>query len=244
MSYGLLDLPAPLFDGIDAAFATVLPPTARLVVWALIGAVVSMLLYYFLTPQKRIGIAKQKAADARRRLNDFDGEFSEAGSLIGDQFKTSFRHIGLVLPGTILASLPVLCLLIWLEATYGNAYPPPNQTPTITTQPESVQTRWVAPSEPGGVPHVQVLGSNGEVSSDFELVSPVPVIHERQWWNWLIGNPAGYLPEDGRVERINIELPESRYLEIGPSWMHSWLFVFFPVLVIVSLLIHRFSRIK
>ncbi|HET8791450.1 MAG TPA: hypothetical protein VFM75_09600, partial [Modicisalibacter sp.] len=165
-------------------------------------------------------------------------------SLIGDQFKTSFRHIGLVLPGTILASLPVLCLLIWLETSYGHAYPPPNQTPTITTQPASIKTRWVAPSEPGDVPHVQVLSDEGKISADLAWVSPVSVVHQRQWWNWLIGNPLGYLPEDSRVERIKVELPEKRYLEIGPSWLHSWLFVFFPVLVITSLLIHRFSRIK
>ncbi len=244
MSYGLLDLPAPLFNGFDAALAIALPPIARLVVWALIGAAGSMLLYYLLTPQRRIGEAKQEAADARRRLNTFDGAFADAGPLIRDQFKTSFRHIGLVLPGTLLASLPVLCMLVWLETAFGHAYPPPNQAPAIITQPASVPTRWVEPGEPGVPPQVQVLDSGNDVIAAFELHVPVSIIHERQWWNWLIGNPVGYLRDEGPVNQIHIELPSKRYLAFGPPWIQSWLAVFLPVLVITSLLIHRFSRIK
>jgi hypothetical protein len=130
-----------------------------------------------------------------------------------------------------------------METTYGHGYPPAGQTPAIATQPESASARWLAPSESGGVPHVQVLGPGGEVTADLEWVAPVSVVHERQWWNWLIGNPVGYLPDDGPASQVRVELPEKHYLEIGPNWMHSWLFVFFPVLVITSLLIHRFSRI-
>lgn len=244
MSYGLLNLPAPLFGWIDSLMATILPPTARLVVWALIGAVVSMWLYYVLTPQARIGEAKQAAAEARQRLNAFDGEFADAGPLIRAQFTTAFKHIGLLLPGTILASLPVLCLLIWMETAYGHTYPPPGGNPAITATPASATAQWVAADDEGDPPTLRVQDANGQVVARIEMDAPVPVIHKRQWWNWLIGNPIGYLPDPAPVQRVHIDLPSPHYLPFGPGWVRSWATLFLAVLMITSVLIHRFSRIK
>lgn len=242
MSYGLLNLPAPLFGWLDGLMATALTPTLRLVVWALIGSVVSMWLYYILTPQTRIGKAKQAAADARRRLNEFDGEFADAGPLIKAQFTTSFKHIGLVLPGTIIASLPALCLLVWLDTAYGHNYPPPAQPPAITATPAAATAQWVTTGD-DGTPSLRVHNASGELVARFTMDAPVPIIHKRQWWNWLIGNPIGYLPDQAPVQRVHIDLPEASYLPFGPGWLRSWVTLFLGVMVITSLLIHRFSRI-
>lgn len=244
MSYGLLNLPAPLFGWLDGLMASFLPAVARLVVWALLGAVVSMWLYYMLTPQKRIGEAKLAAAAARQRLNAFDGAFADAGPLIRTQFTTSFRHIGLVLPGTILASLPVLCLLIWMDTAYGHVYPPAGETPAITTVPAAAAAQWQTANEASGIPTLQVNDASGKLIARFEMVAPVPVVHKRQWWNWLIGNPVGYLPAQAPVQRVYVHLPSPAYLPIGPGWLRSWVTPFLVVLFITSLLIHRFSRIN
>lgn len=244
MSYGLLNLPAPLFGWIDSLMATVLPPAARLVVWALIGAVVSMWLYYVLTPQVRIGEAKKAAADARQRLNAFDGDFADAGPLIRAQFTTSFKHIGLVLPGTILASLPVLCMLIWMDTAYGHVYPAPGDSPAISATPTTATAQWVATDGDGEPPTLRVQDASGKLVANIEMDAPVPVIHKRQWWNWLIGNPVGYLPDAGPVQRVHIDLPSAGYLPFGPSWMRSWIVLFLAVLMVTSILIHRFSRIN
>jgi len=244
MSYGLLNLPAPLFGWFDDLLAIALPPTARLVVWAVLGAVVSMWLYYILTPQKRIGEAKQAALDARRRLNAFDGEFADAGPLIRAQFTTSFQHIGLLLPGTILASLPVLCLLIWMDTAYGHAFPPPGEAPAITTEPASVTAQWLMPDDAGDAATLRVQDASGQTIAHFEMDAPVPVIHKRQWWNWLIGNPIGYLPEQAPVDSVHVDLPSPSYLPFGPGWMRFWATPFLAVLFVLSLLIHRFTRIN
>lgn len=244
MTGGLLDLPAPVFGWIDGLLSIALPPIVRLVFWALLGAAGSMALYVLLSPQGRIAEAKREATDARRRLNAYDGEFSAAGPLIKDQLATSLRRVALVLPATLIASLPLLCLLVWLETAYGYAYPPPDQAPVIITQPESLPTRWVEPGEPGTPPHVQVLSPEGEVIVDIALDEPVTTVHERQWWNLLIGNPAGYLPPSAPVNSVGIALPSKAYLPFGPAWARSWVTVFLLVLVIASLFIHRYWDVE
>lgn len=247
MSYGLLNLPAPLFGGFDSLMAAILPPTARLVVWALLGAIVSMWLYYVLTPQARIGKAKKAAVEARQRLNAFDGEFADAWPLIRAQFTTSFKHIGLLLPGTILASLPVLCLLIWMETAYGHTYPEPGDTPAITitsaATPTAATAQWIA-ADDDEPPTLRVRNASGQLIARIEMDAPVPVVHKRQWWNWLVGNPVGYLPDPAPLKSVHIDLPRAHYLPFGPDWARSWATLFLAVLMITSVLIHRFSRIK
>lgn len=154
----LFDLPAPLFDGLDQLMAMWLPVIIRLTIWGAIGGAVTVGLYRLFSPQVKIGGAKHAAQIARRRLYEFDGELADAAPLIRDQFITTFKHIGLVLPATLAAMLPMLALLVWLEAsyTYGNA----------------------------------------------------------------------------------------SYLPVGPEWARSWMMVFFPVMMVVSVLIYRWAGIK
>ena len=54
----------------------------------------------------------------------------------------------------------------------------------------------------------------------------------------------GYLPENAPVEQIRIELPVLEVVPFGPVWMHSWLFVFIPVMFIVSLAIYKWAKIE
>lgn len=237
---GLFDLPAPLFNLLDAAMATVLPATLRLILWALVAAVGTMLLYKALSPQKRIGEAKREAKAARRRLNDFDGDFADAGPLIRDQLLAAFRHVGLVLPGTLLAVLPLLCLLVWAETHYARTLPVDGEAPAITTVPEGFQTQWQADEQP---PHVRVLRDR-DTLADIAMVAPVGIVTKQPWWHWLAANPIGYLANDAPLEQVRIALPEQHYLPFGPGWMRSWLAVFIPVMFIVSLAMFKWARIE
>src|SRR5699024_371258 len=148
---GLLNILSPVFGAIDDTVAPVLPAALRMVLWAAILAVGTMLLYKLLSPQKRIGRAKREAREARRKLNTFDGEFAEAGPLIRNQFVTAFKHIGLVVPGTIIAILPLLCFLVWADNHFGYTLPETGDTPTVTTVPadvDGVNTHWNAHLDP------------------------------------------------------------------------------------------------
>lgn len=239
---GVLDLLSPLFSIVDETLAFVLPATIRLIVWAAVLAVGTMLLYKILSPQARIGVAKRRAKAARRTLNSFDGEFADAGPLIRDQFVTAFRHIGLVVPGTLVAVLPLLCFLVWADNHFDYHLPDNAQAPAITSQPanaSNVDIRWQT-----GNPPALTVASEDRSPTVYKLTEPVPVVAKASGWNWVIGNPLGYLPDDGPIDVVHIALPEREFISVGPSWMRGWLGVFIPVMFIVSLLMFKWAKIE
>lgn len=237
---GLLDLPAPVYGVVDDVLAGIVPASGRVVIWACIGAGLSMFLYWALSPQKRIAKAKAAAAAARQRLNEHDGDFASAGPLIKAMFTSSFRQLALVFPATIAASLPMLTLLVWLDTSYAYDFPPPGSRPPVTVTPADYTGEWRGDGTGG---RVAIRAPSGEPVGEVVLNAPVPLVEKRHWWNALIDNPAGYLPQEGSVERVAVALPEKHYLPAGPDWARSWLALFLPVLVAASLAIHRIARI-
>ena len=234
---GLFDLPAPFFDFVDRSLLGALPPLVRLILWAVAGAAVSLTLYRLLSPQRRIAAAKAAALDARRRLNAHDGDLESALPLMRQSMKAALRHVGLVFPAAIVASLPVLALLVWLDGAYGYQLPQNRQAPAVSVEPEVYSGQW----QPNG--SIEVRDQSGAEVARLTLAQPITHIEKRQWWNVLIGNPAGYLPDQGPIERVTIALPERHYLPIGPDWLRSWVTVALTTLVIASLLIMRVARI-
>jgi hypothetical protein len=234
---GLLDLPAPFFDYVDRSLLGTLPPLARLILWAIAGAAASLLLYRLLSPQRRIADAKAAALDARRKLNAHAGDLESALPLMRQSMTAALRHVGLVFPAALIASLPVLALLVWLDGAYGYQLPQGSQTPTVSVEPANYSGQW----QPDG--SIEVRDKSGTEVARLTLAEPITQIAKRQWWNALIGNPAGYLPEQGPIEHVTIALPERQYLPVGPDWLRSWLTVALTVLVIASLFIMRIARI-
>lgn len=237
MNYGLLDVPAPLYGAVDRALMTLLPPPARLVVWGVLGAVVSVLLYRALSPQLRIAAAKARLRALRRQLDAHDGTFEQALPLLRAQIGASLRHVWLVLPATLLASLPVLTLLIWLAGTYGHRLPEPGQSPPVKVAPAGLDVRWQ--DRP---PQLTVL-DKGRTVAQVPLTAPVTRVEKRQWWNVLVANPIGYLPSDGPARQVRIALEPRRYLDFGPDWVRGWAAVFMSVLFAASLLTQRLARV-
>lgn len=237
---GILDLPGPLFAAIDTLMASVLPASARLIVWAIMAGAGTLLLYRLLSPQTRIGNAKRQAREARRRLSEFDGEIAEAGPLIRGQFSAAFRHIGLVLGPTLLSMLPLLALLSWIDHTYSYDFPDRDEPPAMMVEPEPDFTEWITDSD---IPLLRI-GVAGSELVEIALTAPVPVIEQRHWWNWLVANPLGYLPGETGLERVRIDLPQRAYLPFGPPWMRSWLAILLPTMALVSLLTYRWAHVE
>lgn len=232
---GLFDVPAPLLTWIDNAMAVLLPPLPRLVVWGVIGAVISMLLYRILSAQKKIALGKQELNAAKRRLDAFEGQFSEAWPLISRMLKVAVVQVGRVGWPAVVASLPLLAMLCWLSTAYGYGYPAPEAAPMIQTEPERMHAEWIDGPAECFCPRIVISNGNAEIVADVVLDAPVPVIHKRQWWNVLIGNPAGYLPEEAPVEKIHVALPHKAYLPFGPAWMRGWEISFFLPLLLASI---------
>ncbi|MDN5849127.1 MAG: hypothetical protein L0H63_05740 [Nitrococcus sp.] len=246
---GLFDVPAPIFAWIDALAAALIPPLGRLILWGIVAALVSMGLYWLLSAQKRIGRAKTKLAQSRAQLDAYDGEFAGAAPLIGNLLRSALHQVGLVAWPAILSSLPLLALICWLSTAYGYSYPAPGTEPTIQTQPPQLQTQWIegarnkSASGQGAAPRILVAGIDQEILAEVPLPAPVPVIHKWQWWNVLIGNPAGYLPSNAAVDWIEVALPDKEYLGFGPSWLRGWEAPFFISLIVVSIVVKIWWRI-
>jgi hypothetical protein len=237
---GFLDLPAPFFDVVDRTLLGPLPPLVRLILWAIAAAIVSLTLYRWLSPQRRIVETKAQAAEARRRLNAHEGDLESALPLMRRSMGLALRQVCLVLPGALVASLPVLALLVWLDGAYGYQFPANHQAPAIAVEPQAYAGQW-QPAEQGG--RIQITDQQGAQVADLALEKPITRIEKRHWWNVIIGNPAGYLPETGPVDGVSIAFTERHYLPVGPDWLRSWLTIALTALTIASILFMRLARI-
>lgn len=236
---GLLDLPAPLFEWVDALLTDV-PALLRLLLWGCVGGALSMWLYGVLSPQERIARSKREQLEVRRQLDGFDGELVDAWPMIRRLLALSLGHLGRVIGPALLAALPVILLLVWISTAYGYRFP--EREPPLQVQPEQLRAAWIA--SPQGPPQIEVRDPRRELLARVPVAAPVPVIEKRHWWNTLIGNPAGYLGADGQVERLSIELPRRQVVDVGPDWMRGWEVPFFVAVLIASLILKRALRLE
>lgn len=232
MTLGLFDLPAPLLQWTNDAMIGFVPIPLAIAVWAGVAGVICMELYRILSPQKRIGRVKQEANSARLQLAQHEGELEDALPLMKVMLVSSLKRVGIVLPATVLAAYPVLALLVWLSTAYGHRYPLPDEEMRLAVA-SPYQARWIAGNH--SAPRIQVSRPPGVAVLDVALPVPVPVLHKRAWWNALVANPAGYLPDDAPVDKIEISLPHRELFSVGPGWLRGWEAVFLPVLLVVSL---------
>jgi len=241
---GVFDLPAPLLAWLDGGLGQIAPPTLRLIFWGLVGGAASMALYWLLSPQRELAGTKAEAAQARRSLDAYDGDFAEAWPLIRRVFGLALRQLRLVLWPALAAAAPALCLFAWLSSAYGYSFPGALASIDVKTAPGELQAQLVTPA-PGAPEHqIVVADQAGRVVGMVPWAAPIATIHKRQWWNILFGNPAGYLPADSEVERIELGLAPNEYLPFGPSWLRPWYAVFFAALLAGSLAVKFVGRVE
>ncbi|MGE0231970.1 MAG: hypothetical protein AB7O39_03475 [Flavobacteriaceae bacterium] len=231
---GLLDLPSPGFSILNGWLGGFLPTVLLVVVWAAVGAFISMELYRLLSPQARIARLRRRLVAAQADLNEFDGPFGEALRRIRTMLSLALRRVLLVLPATMIASLPVLMLLVWADTQYGRAFPAPGEAVEVSVT-DGYRGEW-RDSTNAAAPGAEVTDRDGARIADVAVPQPVPVIHKWRWWNTLIGNPAGYLPDEAPFERIDIALPRQELIPFGPSWLRGWEPLFF-----VSIFVFAFA---
>jgi len=240
----LFDLPAPVLDWADGWAATFLPSWLRLVIWGLLAASSSMLLYRWLSPQESIRLGKEDLRQAQRRLNSFDGELNEAWPLMHHLLRIAIQQVGRVGGPSLVASFPLLFLLCWLGTAYGYHFPKNDASIQVQTVPRQFNAKWMQPNgTTGAMPHLLVSDEKNHIVVDAPVPVPVPVFHKHRWWNLLIGNPVGYLPNEVPVDSIKVSLPRQHHIAFGPEWLRGWEFVFFASLVTMSAALKMILRI-
>jgi hypothetical protein len=242
---GIFDWPAPLFAGVDGLMHF-LPPAFRVALWAIVGAALSMAIYRAMSPQRRIAVAQADARKARRDLDVYDGELCGVWRLVGRALGTAGYQLWLMWPAALLASLPLLAMTVWLSTAYGYRFPRAEDAVGIEVKPARFDAqlleRFQGPEAPPDR-RVLVTDRRGVPVVELPLPAPVPVVEKRQWWNFFIGNPAGYLPADGGIERVELSLPKWEIVPLGPGWVRGWEILYFSVLILSSIAIKKLCRI-
>ncbi len=252
MSRGLLDLPAPLLDALDAALGAVaLPPGARVALYAAASAWLCMALYRRLSRQDELGGLAARTRALRAELAGYDGPFDGLMQRVRELLRLSGRHLRLSFVPALVAGLPLLLLLPWLSNQFGLRLPTVGEPITLRAVEPSVETgalvwsdaaaRWDAeagawilawPSRDAPVR----LTHRGAALLELPLPAPAGVVHAFvPGFNHLIGNPAGYLPEGAPLAALEIDLPAQALQPFGPAWLRGWMALYFGVLIAVSL---------
>lgn len=246
---GLFDLPAPIFGAVDQLLSPILPPVIRLLLWGVLAGWLTMSIYRRLSNQEKIRDLKAEQKRQQKIISGFDGEFEDLFPVIRHTLALGLRQLGLSLGPALLATIPILFVIIWVAGAYGYEQPGTGQAVVIETHPTSIsgnRLEWDSPAmaQETGTGWVLAWPSPGQSASllqdgrplfDLPFHHNIPVIHKKYWWNWLMANPVGYLPDDALVDSVEIELPEQHFLEFGPDWMRGWMFSFFLSFLLSSI---------
>jgi len=246
---GLFDLPAPLFGAIDQVLGVALPAIVRIILWGVLAGWLTMVVYRKLSRQDRIQQLKSEQKKQQKIIAGFDGEFEALFPVIRYTLALGMRQLGLSLGPALLATIPILFLVIWVAGKFGYEQPVVGTAITIGVDPEQSTTeglQWsvgttVEETADGWIlswPSTErpaTLSQDGSVLVKLPAEHNIPVIHKYHWWNWLMANPIGYLPDDAAVEAIDIALPAQQFLSFGPGWMRGWMFSFFLTFLFSSL---------
>jgi hypothetical protein len=259
-SRGLFDLASPVLARIDGLMSSWLPPLGRLTLWGLLAAFVSMGLYRLTSNQARLAANKEEIVALQRRLKEFDGPFAEAWPLLRRNLALAGHRLWLTLGPALLASLPVIFILAWVSNTFDARFPrvgdpvrieavavdgsplPPLRWQgdgDVRTEREGLWTlAWPTAARP-----LNLVDGDGAALLTLPPAAPVGAVHQRRWWNALVGNPAGYLPGPGPVDAVELDLPHTEFLPFGPAWLRGWMVWFFGVVLAASLLLKFLWRL-
>lgn len=210
-----------------------LPAWFRLCLYGGVAGAGAMLLYGRLSPQDRLDGIQRALAEARARMHAYDGdEVKEIGRLVKASLGLSFTQIRLVLAPTLLAALPVLLAIAWLDPAFSHTLPAPG-TP-VTVEYWTAAGGEPAPDSPVAWPSASnpltLRGPGGAELVTLPLEHARARLTRRSWWHDIFANPAGYLPDDGRVALVALGLPERHFLPFGPDWLRGWHTLFLAVL--------------
>ena len=116
---GLFDLPTPLLGAIDQLLSPLLPAVIRLVMWGVLAGWLTMLIYRRLSNQKKIGDLRSEQKVQQKIISGFDGEFEELFPVIRHTLALGLRQLGLSLGPAVLATIPILFIIIWIAGAFG-----------------------------------------------------------------------------------------------------------------------------
>jgi hypothetical protein len=207
-----------------------------------------MALYWLVSPQRKLHEIARRSRESRHRLLDTSRtELPESLAAARELIRWSGAQLLMTLLPAVVAAVPFLALLTWVSDRYGYELPRGGDPVTVAVTPEGTRVQsvpaglrsedpsrltiaWPAPGRP-----LLLLDTEGRNLVRLTGDHPVTRIQKSAWWNWLLGNPAGYLPHATRDESITYDLKTREFLALGPSWARSPESLFIVAAFVVSL---------
>ncbi len=249
---GFLDLPSPILALLDQGMGFVLPASVRLMIWAAIAALISMWIYGKTSKQDRLAELKPALKEIKKDLATYDGPIGGLWTRMGIMFRLTGQQLWLTFLPAVWSTLPVLFLLAFLSNTFTAHMPQPDTVVPVKPDAQKIVAKGRVTWSPEDRVRVDgeerywlvVWPEDGETVTltqgnttllTLPLDAAIDVVHKKKWWNWLIGNPAGYLPDNSRIEEVHLTLVDREMFDWGPWWMRFWLTPFLFFIVIFSL---------
>lgn len=253
---GLFNLFYPVLDAFDRSLGF-LPAVLRVVVLGVLSGAAAMGLYVLLSDQGRIRARKEEIRKLRAALAAAKDDFQETMRLSRRNLATSFGLLGVVVGPALVSSLPLLAVIGWLAAHYGYLLPAPGAAVPLAFEPAGAAVTVEPPAAlapdgggarllwpaPGAEPP-RFADAGGPVYAGPPADLPATLVHKRAWWNWLLGNEAGYLRPDAGVDAIAFGLAPRLLVPGVPSWLGGWEAVYFLAAFAASLAIKLGFRIE
>jgi hypothetical protein len=206
-------------------------------------------LYVLFSNQERIRAQKAEIQKIRVALSAAKDDFAETMRLSRRNLAASFKLLGIVLGPALLSSLPLLVIIGWLAAHYGAVVPAAGTAVPVAFEPATAEVR-AEPADalrngpngpelawPQAGQSPRWLDAQGPVYEGPPAGLPATIVHKWQWWNWLLGNEAGYLRPNAGLEAITFALAPRVLVPGVPSWLGGWEAVYFVTVLVASLLI-------
>lgn len=216
-----------------------------LILYGFGAGLISMLLYWLLSPQRRIGEHKKELSRLRRLLAAEEDEFSNVLRLSLQSLAVTGKVLGLTLAPVFVAVAPVLLLIVWVEGAYSKRAPVPGDPIRITVHPqEDVEITGPGVVERNGGWQIvwpdhpfELSVSSGTDDLVLAVDHGEPFRHARVSSRMadLLRLPYQGLPATGPVERLSLGLPSREYLSFGPRVVREWYVPFFLSMLVASL---------
>ena len=247
----------PILKAVDSFLGYVLPAAVRLVLWGAVSGAVVISLYALLSDQEGIRSLKEKSRQLQRNMFAADVDFARYMALAGQNLRVVFRMTGKITVAVIPAFVFVLIVVEWVNMFYSYDVPQEGDVsvevssagnnlmfePAGAFEKHSGKIRFV----PGAVSSNQdvVIRHEGTVVyAGDPLHPPTRSIKKKNWWNWVLANPAGYVSKSTQVEKIRFGFPRRVFVKWLPPWLGSWELLFFLPLCVVVFWIKFKYKIK
>ncbi len=246
----------PLFNAIDGLLVGWLPTLFRVLLWGALTGVVTLFLYAWVSDQQGLASLKQQTKLLRKRMMDPDLDRDTYMQLTKQNLSVSFRLLGKSFGPAMISSIPVLIMLVWLSTYYSYTVPPSGSLVGVTADPPASDLQFT-PAESftktgdgmqlivgAGPTSIRITDAHGVVYEGTPEQPPTPFVHQRQWWNALLSNEAGFVRTGAAVEKVSFAFPTLILLPSLPNWGSTWELPFFVALFIAALIIKFTFKIE